>query len=80
MRGICLLSGLVLLGVTITIRADNPPSPQHIEKLVKQLGDSQFSAREKAQHDLEAIGPPALDFLHRPSKVTTEKSADEPES
>jgi hypothetical protein len=44
------------------------PDPAAIAKLVKQLGSSNFSEREKATKDLEAIGFPALDALRTAAK------------
>ena len=63
---------IVLIAVALPLlQAAEPkssdPAPQadrsQIEKLIKQLGDDSFAARQKAAKELEAIGEPALDLL-----------------
>jgi hypothetical protein len=72
-RGIYLLSAVpALAGVVVMLRAENPrpaaSTPQRIETLVKQLGDPRFATREKAQRELESIGPGALEALRTAAK------------
>jgi len=38
-------------------------SPERIAELIEQLGDPKYAVRERAQADLQRIGPPALDAL-----------------
>jgi hypothetical protein len=44
---------------------DKKPDPDRIARLVKQLGDDSFAAREAAGKELEAIGEPALAALRQ---------------
>jgi hypothetical protein len=45
--------------------APAPEGAPHLEALVKQLGASRYTDREKAQRELEKIGVPALDLLRK---------------
>ena len=42
---------------------------KRIEQLVKQLGASRFAEREAAQKELEAIGPPVVEYFARSAKT-----------
>jgi WD40 repeat protein len=46
-----------------TVMTLNAADKERIEKLIGLLGDESFRVREKAAHDLEAIGPLALGLL-----------------
>jgi len=46
----------------------DPPTPERIEELVKQLGSSKFAERDKAKRELESIGAPALPALRQGAK------------
>jgi WD40 repeat protein len=52
--------------IPITLSADDK---KRVEKLINQLGNEDFSEREKATKELEAIGPLAIELL----KPATEK-------
>lgn len=40
------------------------PNQQHIEKLIRDLGNSRFAARRAAANELRQIGPEAFDLLY----------------
>jgi HEAT repeat protein len=42
--------------------------PRRIASLIRKLGSGNFAERDKARKDLEAIGLPALEALHKASK------------
>jgi hypothetical protein len=66
MRGWFLLAlGLTSLGADTQPAVPRVKSGEKIERLIDQLGAAKFAEREKAQRELEAIGPPALDALRR---------------
>ena len=79
------LAPLLLLGWTAIACADEPaggaeskqaktPTTADIDRLVKQLGDDQFTRRMQAKKDLERIGAPALGALKKAAE-----SAGDPE-
>ena len=47
------------------------PTPEHIDKLIRNLDADDFDVREKAMADLEALGPIALPALRRALRTTT---------
>src|SRR5262245_14024246 len=64
---------LALLGLSFGIAGvtDRPASAEdadQINKLIKQLGSSKFTERDKAKRELEAIGEAALDALRKAVK------------
>jgi hypothetical protein len=59
--------GLVSLPVLASPAADDP-DPQHITKLIAQLGSSDFQEREEATRALKAVGAPALAALRQAAK------------
>jgi len=65
------LAAILVIGPAASaVWADSQPAAQdqRIGELVKQLGSSRFSEREKARHELEAIGAPALAALRKATK------------
>jgi HEAT repeat protein len=62
-----LLLVLVLVPVPC-VRGEADPKTKDIEKLIVQLGDQEFSVREKASRSLEKIGVPALEQLRLAEK------------
>jgi hypothetical protein len=73
MRGIPLLAALTgVLGLALLAAGESATgdgTARRVERLVGQLGSSRFAEREKAQRELEGIGPPALERLR---KATTD--------
>src|SRR5437764_3787639 len=57
-------AGLLLVLPFVPAVADDPDDKE-IARLVKQLGSSDFRAREAARKQLEAIGEPARDALRK---------------
>ena len=67
-RVACSMVGLWILfcGFVFALDTPNQPGPQldaRIIKLIGQLGDPQYHAREKAQEELRRLGPVAFDAL-----------------
>jgi HEAT repeat protein len=48
--------------------AKNPPSPEKIQELIRDLGSDSFETRQKASQQLIAIGKPALALLAEAEK------------
>jgi hypothetical protein len=68
---LALIVGLGLGGSTLwQCAAGQQPSTEdeRIAQLVKQLGSMKFVERDKAKHELEAIGLPALEYLRKAAK------------
>ena len=70
---------LALVGVVVLLRAEeratSAGTPQRVDALVKQLGDARFAVREKAQRELEAIGPAALEPLRKAAKSEDQETS-----
>jgi hypothetical protein len=47
---------------------DNIPTEKELLRLIQQLGDDQFSIREKASQNLKKAGVPALNLLRKASR------------
>ncbi|MHC4718825.1 MAG: outer membrane protein assembly factor BamB family protein, partial [Planctomycetota bacterium] len=45
--------------------ADAGADEAHIQRLIKQLGDDSYQVRERAQKELQKMGPPAIPFLEK---------------
>jgi hypothetical protein len=65
-----------VLAVPTAGRGEDPAA--RVARLVRQLGDDKFAAREAAGRELEAIGEPALAACARPRPVPTPRSATGP--
>jgi hypothetical protein len=61
---------LLALGLVARTPAADPPKAdaEQIAKLIKQLSSDDFTVREKATKELEAIGTPALEALREATK------------
>ena len=59
-----LVMGLATL-IAIPTGAAEPVDGKKIEKLIEKLSSDDFSDREKASTELDAIGAPALDLLRK---------------
>lgn len=59
------ITTLALLLAASSPAAATSPDPAKIEALVRQLGGTQYAAREAARKALEALGVPALDSLRK---------------
>ena len=74
---LCLGLGTV---IAIPSGAAEPVDAKKIAKLIEQLGGDEFSEREKASAELDAIGAPALEALRKAAKNTdvevSKRSAD----
>jgi hypothetical protein len=59
--------GVVLLTAVVGLLGGPPeePTADRVARLVKQLGHDEFSKREEASEELDAIGEPALDALRK---------------
>jgi hypothetical protein len=71
--------GVVLVAAVPSGAADKA-SPETIAKLVEKLGSTEFSEREKATRELEALGEQALDALRKAAKgddLETKRRAEE---
>jgi hypothetical protein len=72
MRTRYLFSALSVAGLALVIAlpslADEAPSKEKIDKLIKQMGSDAFSEREKATKELAAIGLPALEALRKAAR------------
>lgn len=67
------LLGVVLLASAALVSAALPvgeTESERIARLIGQLGHDQFSQRESASKELEAIGPPALEPLRQAMATT----------
>lgn len=60
-----LLLVAVIASLPVPVRADEPPSSERIEQLIRQLGDESFARRKAATTALERIGMPALPALRK---------------
>jgi hypothetical protein len=63
---IVLALGLVAL-IAVPAPAADPARTEQIGMLIEKMGSGDFDEREKATQDLDAIGAPALDLLHKAS-------------
>ncbi|GEM_PF-1880298 len=72
MRGRHLFVVPIVAGLTLMIppptSVGETPNQKRIDKLIEQLGSSNFAEREKASRELAAIGVPALDALRQATK------------
>jgi hypothetical protein len=63
-----------VVGLALTLspspRASETPGKDQIDRLIKQLGSDSFAEREKASHELAAIGVPALQALRQAVQST----------
>jgi hypothetical protein len=63
------LAAVYWVALAAALRADEPPAPSPpdpaVEKLVEQLGDSDFRKREEASHAIVAAGAKALPSLRK---------------
>ena len=70
---LALIAGLGLGGFGLwqrgaTAAQQQPTDNEHINQLIKQLGSSKYVDRDKAKHELETIGLPALEQLRKAAK------------
>src|SRR5947209_16666024 len=66
---LALLLGLgVGLGAVLATRVGANDDAGRVARLVKQLGSSKFTERDRARRGLEAIGLPALDALRQAAR------------
>jgi len=68
------------LGLVAALPADDKPSPEKVAGLIEKLGSSDFTEREKANKDLQALGEFAYDGLKKASQsedLETRRRAEE---
>ena len=77
---VALVAFVALVATAVPLRADEEsepkaPSAPEINRLIGQLGASDFAVREKASRDLLAIGEPAREALERTMKQSDNMEA-----